>query len=255
MSLRIASLRDRAARSFAAAALILGAAGCASTPRFQGMAAADLYALGQREYEEEEYEDAIEALDRLLLSFPDFPQAAEARFLLAEAYFADEQYLVAVDEFVRFLDRHRGHAKGPEAALGACRAQAALSPISQRDQTYTLTAVSVCRNVVSDYPGQEVAQEAAGIVNDLRGKLAKKEYDNGEQYFRLGAYFSAIIYWEMVVDLYADTEWAPAALLGIVRSYEKVGYDDMVEEYTQQLLTSYPDSDAAREVRGGEGGG
>ena len=213
------------------------------------MVAAELFALGQSEFEEGDYQDAAEALDRLLLTFGNFEQAAEARFLLARSYFEDEQYLIASDEFRRFLERHGGHASAPEAALGICRAQSALSPISQRDQLHTRQAVTVCRDVVADYRGDAASQQADSIANDMRDKLAKKEYENGDFYFRRGGMDSAIVYWEIVVDEFADTEWAPRALLGIIRAYGEIGYDDLVEEYRLQLLNSYPDSEAANEIR------
>ena len=248
MYIRITKLSGPRASLALISALLLSAAGCASAPPFQGMTASDLHALGRTEYEAGNYGDAVEALDHLLLLFPDYPQAAEARFLLAQAYVADEQFLEGADEYQRFLDRHRGHLLAPDAALGVCRARAELSPISQRDQTYTREAVTVCRNVTRDYEG-DVATEAEAIANDLRAKLAQKEYENAEFYFNRGAFDSAILYWEILVDEFGDTEWAPRALLGIIRSYEEIGYQDLVEEYRQQLLNSYPDSEAANQLR------
>ena len=248
--MRIRCRHSRAFAALAAALLAFGTSACASTPKFQGMGAGELFALGQSEFDEGDYGEAAEALDRLILTFPEFPQVADARLLLARAYFADEQYLIASDEFRRFLERHGGHPRAPEAALGVCQSQAALSPISQRDQLYTLQAVTVCQNVVSDYRGSPQAAEADSVANDMRGKLAKKEYENGDFYFRRGGMDSAIVYWEIVVEEYADTEWAPRALLGIIRAYQEIGYDDLVEEYTLQLLNSYPDSAEAREIRG-----
>ena len=250
MFIRIRPSRSRALAPVAAVLLAFGSFACASAPRFQGLTAPDLYALGQREFEERDFDEAAEALDRLILSFPSFEQIADARLLLARAYFEDEQFLIASDEFRRFLERHGGHPRAAEAALGVCHSQAALSPIPQRDQLYTEQAATVCRNVVTDYRGTPQAAEAEAIVNDMRAKLARKEYENGDFYFRRGGMESAVVYWEIVVEQYADTEWAPRALLGIIRAYEEIGYEDMVDDYRLQLLNSYPDSEEASEIRG-----
>ena len=230
------------------ALLSLALQGCGSAQPYQGMTADQIYALAVQEYEAGEYGDAIKALDRLFLSFAGFPQAADARLLLAHANFANGDFLTAQSDYTRFLDRHPSDAAAPEAALGVCKSLAELSPIPERDQTYTQDAQSVCRNVVLDYRGTPQAVEAAEIAEGMRLKLAQKDYLNADFYFRRELYDSAIKYFQFVVDTYADTEWAPRALLGIYRSNLAIGYDDLAEDARQQLLAQYPDTPAAREV-------
>ena len=234
---------------------VTGAAACASSSKYQGLDAAGVYRLAQEEMAEEDYGDAAETLDRLLLVYPNFEEAGDAGFLLATAYFLDEQYITAASEYTRFLDRYPGHPRAPEAALGICRAYSELSPISQRDQTFTDQALAVCRNVVTDYPTLPVAQEAAQLANDMRGKLARKIYDNGAFYLRRGLNDSAIIYFEDVVNNFPETDYAPQALLGIIQAYQKIGYEDEVQQARDRLLADYPDSEAARSLEGSGGGG
>ena len=50
----------------------------------------------------------------------------------------------------------------------------------------------------------------------------------------------------MIEEQYAETELAPTALLGIMKAYEEIGYDDLVEEARQKILDVYPDSEEAR---------
>src|SRR5690606_27995335 len=94
--------------AFAAVLAVLsgGAAGCASSPRLQDLNAVGLHTRAQTAFDRGDHGQAIEALDRLILFFPEYPQLPEARFLLARAYEADEQYLLASDEYVRFMERH-----------------------------------------------------------------------------------------------------------------------------------------------------
>lgn len=224
---------------------------CASGSKYQGLDAPAVYRLAQEEFANEDYRDAAETLDRLLLVFPTFEQAAEAHYMMAEAYFLSEQYITASSEYVRFLDRYPAHPDAPVAALGVCRSYSELSPISQRDQTFTEQALTVCRNVVADHPDHEVAREAAELSNAMRGKLARKIYDNGAYYLRRQLYDSSIIYFEDVVDAYPETEWAPKALLGMIEAYEKIGYEDERDTARDRLLSQYPDSPEAREISGG----
>jgi outer membrane protein assembly factor BamD len=233
---------------FAAAVLL---AGCSSAPPYQGLDADQLYALAQQAYESDDHSEAQRAFDRFLISFPTDERAAQARMTLADSYFQDEEYVTALSEYQRFIDRFPTHPSAPDAALGMCRSSAALSPPIQRDQAYTEEAQEVCSNVAADYPGTPAAAEAARTAGDMRLKLAQKLYEIAEYYFRREYYDSSIIYWEMVEEQYADTEWAPRALLGIMEAYEEIGYEDLVQETRQKILDEYPNSEEARGLSGG----
>lgn len=230
-------------------------AACASGSRYQGLDADGVYEMARASFEEGDYGDAAEALERLLLAFPTFQDAPEATLLLARARFLDEQYITAASDFARFLDRYPAHTRAPEAALGVCRSYAELSPIPQRDQTYTEQALAVCSNVLTDYRGTDVVDEAALIAADMQTKLARKVYENGSYYMRRQFHDSAIIYFEELLENYPNTEWAPKALAGIIEAYGEIGYDDEVEEARNQLLTRYPDSPEARALEAGGGDG
>lgn len=235
-------------------AIVVSTATCASSSRYQGLDAEGVYQLALESFEAGDYGDAAEALERLLLAFPSFRAGPEATLLLGEARFLDGQYITAASDYSRFLDRYPGHTRAPDAALGVCRSYAELSPISQRDQTYTEQALAVCSNVVSDYRGTEVVEEALAVAREMQDKLARKVFENGSYYMRREFYDSAIIYFEELLEAYPDTEWAPRALAGIIEAYDAIGYDDEVQEARSQLLTRYPDSPEAQALRTGGGG-
>lgn len=232
--------------------LALGA--CSSAPRWQGLTASQLFEMGRAEFEAGDYGDASQTLERLILGATGFEQAAEAHLLLARAYFLDRQYILAQSEYTRFIDRYPAHPQAAEAALGVCRSNEALSPISQRDQTFTQQAAQVCQNVANDWSGAEAAEEAAGVAREMRAKLAKKQYENGAYYLRRNVPDAAILYWQQLVAVYPETPWAAAALAGIIDAYTQIGYDDEVEAATAQLLREYPESPEARAL-GGSGDG
>jgi outer membrane protein assembly factor BamD len=213
-----------------------------------------LFALAEAQLDRGDEDKAIEVLDRLLISFSDWPRVAEARLLLAEIYFDKREFLTARTEYQRFLDRYAGHPSSPDAALGVCRSLSELTPLPARDQGYTEEAISSCRNVVIDYAGLAQATEAAAISNRLRSTIAEKELRTADFYFRRKLFDSSIIYYGFVANLYGETEWAPMALLGLYRANTSIGYEDLAEEARERLLTRYPDSEAAAEIRGQEPG-
>ena len=232
------------------ALVALLALACKTAPPYQGLEAGDLHALAQRKFADKDYDEAERALNRLFIAFPSYERTTDARMLLADAYFADKQYITATAEYRRFIDRFPSDPKAPVAALGLCLASAATSPEIQRDQSATEDAEVVCGNVAADYPGTAQGTEAARISGEMRVKMAAKLHSIGEYYFNRKFWDSSIVYWDMLEKKYADTEWAPRALVGIMRAYEKIGYQDLVAETRKKILDSYPNSAEARTLAG-----
>jgi outer membrane protein assembly factor BamD len=230
-------------------------AACGGRDRFAGLDADTIYRMALNEMEEGDWGNAIRALERFNVSFGDDPRIPEVRLLLARSHYEDREYLTARSEYQRFRDRFVAHPRVAEAALGECRSLAALAPVPQRDQTHTQEALTVCGNVVVDYPGRPEAAEAAELRRSLRRTMAEKEYLNGNHYLRRRQYDPAIKYFEFVVDLYPETEFAPRALLGIYRANTAIGYDDLADEARSRLLRDYPDSAEARQLAASTGSG
>ncbi|MFC1660100.1 outer membrane protein assembly factor BamD [Gemmatimonadota bacterium] len=243
--------------SVAAVAVLLALLGsCSSAPRYQGMDADQLYELGVREFESGDWDEAVRVFERLIFSDPTYSRMVESRLFLARAYFNKEEYITAVSEFTRILDRHPGHALAPEASLGVCRAFVELSPIVQRDQEYTVQALNACGNVVADFGASEVSLEAQTLLDQMVEKLARKVLSTGDYYFRRKYFDSALIYFNLLLEDYPRTEAASWALLRLYQSYSEIQWETEAEEARDRLLSEFPDSEAAREVRtAGDGPG
>ena len=224
---------------------------CTSTPEYVGMTADEAFAYAQRKYDEGSYGDAIEALERIAASQADYPRMAEVRLLMADAYFADGDNLTAVSEYTRVMDRYRTAPQASDAALGVCRAYVELAPIPQRDQTFTEQALTACRTTSSDFAGTPQADSAAALAVDMLERLAERDFQIGESYFRLAFYDSARIYYEDVVERFPATAAAPRALLRLVELFTEIEYDDLAEQHRERLLSEYPDSPAARQLLSG----
>jgi outer membrane protein assembly factor BamD len=231
------------------ATLALLLLGCGGADPYQGLTPEDLYRIAENELAEGSSDNAVEALERLHVSFGDWQRIPDAGLLLARAHYESDDYLTARSEYRRFLDRFANNPRAPEASLGECESLAAMVPHPQRDQGYTEEAITVCGNVVIDYVGTPQAAEARRLRETLRRTMAEKEYMNADHYFRRRQYDSAIIYFQFVVDLYPETDLAPRALLGLYRCNEAIGYQDLADAARSQLLQDYPDSPEATELR------
>jgi outer membrane protein assembly factor BamD (BamD/ComL family) len=72
--------------------------------------------------------------------------------------------------------------------------------------------------------------------------LAKKEFDSGILYKKLGAHESAIVYFSSVTGNYYDTEFAHKAMFWMAESLIKLNRkEDALTAYLE-LLQKYPDT-------------
>ncbi len=232
-------------------ALVLASAffwGCASVPAYLTMSAEELWEEGVRAYEDENWDDAIQMLERLVIQNPGHPRGPDARMYVARAYSERGEHVTAASEYERFLQLHRNHGLAPEASLGICEAYAALAPHPQRDQSYTRRALEACSQTWLDFRGLTVAEAADSIRVEMENRLAERAFQEAQFYQRFVPP-SAPDYFERVVTNYSDTEWAPRALLAKYRLYVSFGWDPEAEETSERLFSQYPDSSPARELR------
>ena len=223
----------------------LGAA-CSTAPPYAGWTPEQLYEHGQRAFDEGDWREARRAFERLVLNFPGFDRAVEARHYLALAFFEDEEYLSAVAEYNRIVQLYPDDQRTPNAWMGLCRSYAAMSPHPERDQEYTIQARNTCYQVASDFQGIPIGDSASAVTGEMHNKLGEKAYNIGQFYFKRKLYESAEHVFCRLLEQYADTEAAPTALARLIDIYGDWGWDDQREESRDWLLQAYPESPEAR---------
>lgn len=196
------------------------AAGCAGSGRVNSDSAEEALEEGLALYERGKYLRAIEYFQHVFDFGRATPYAADAQYYLAKAYFEDEQYLLAANEFTRFVELYRGDERVEEGEYLRAMSYYRLSPPYQLDQTDTRTALNYIRLYLSKYPEGEHANELGAITEELRAKLAKKQAEIAELYERRELYEAAALSYEQVLEEYPDSKYADDALVGMIRNYK-----------------------------------
>jgi len=215
-----------------------GASGRQAVPEPQA-----LLEKGQREFRRGGFRRALPLLQRaaLELAVRD-PQAAEARYFLAECYFQTGDLVLAAEEFRQVADRHPDSPYAPLALLRAGDANLRLWKRPELDPSFGEAALAIYQELAGRYPGSDAAARAQLHVRQLRDWFADKTYMNGLFYFKRRAYDSAIIYFKGVVANYAETPRAVDALLRLVDIYRAIGYAEERRETCAHLRRYYPNA-------------
>ncbi len=171
---------------------------------------------------------------------PGQPEAAAARYYLAESYFQTGDRVQAAHEFRKVADEFPASEYAPLALLRAGDSNLRLWRRAELDPTYGETALSIYQELAGRYPESEAAARARSHVRRLQNQFAEKTYKNGMFYLRRKAYDSAIIYFKDVIANFPDAKLAPDALLRLVDSYRAIGYREELQETCAHLRRFYP---------------
>ncbi|HEX6939875.1 MAG TPA: outer membrane protein assembly factor BamD [Longimicrobiales bacterium] len=224
--------------------------GCSARgPLIYQMDADALYDHAMSSLQAEDWDEAIRSLVQITTRFPSDPRIQAVRFQLGNAYFGKEEYISAAAEYVRLATDFPSGEYADDARFKTCEAYYRLSPKPQLDQQYTQAAIEHCEALISYFPQSEFTPKARALVQDLYDKLAHKALLNGEYYFKRHAFDSSIIYFEELLRRYPTSKYAPKALLRLVQTYQRLGYEEELEAAKQRLLRDFPDTAEAVQAR------
>ncbi|MEX1062043.1 MAG: outer membrane protein assembly factor BamD [Balneolaceae bacterium] len=170
-------------------------------------------------YEEERWRDAASAFETVISVGRGTDTGQDAQYYLAESYYNSRQYLLAASEYERYSSSHPNSERRQEADFKAALSYYNMSPRFNVDQTNTRQAIERFRLFMARYPDADRAEEAAGRIDGLREKLARKNYEAAEFYMRTDRYGAAAVYYDIVMDQYPETSWAETSLYKQIDAY------------------------------------
>ncbi len=191
---------------------------------------------------------AVIEYEQVLSEFPAQRIAEQAEYNLARCHMDMGDYDLAIQGFEKFVDSYARSDLVDNALYMIALSYIEQSPRPERDQSETTKALSELHLLLREYPDTDVRDGAEQAVALCRSKLAEKEYLNGYLYLKLRYWRAARIYFDSVVDEYADTPWAERALLGKGIAFAGEKRVDKARETFEQILLDHPDSEVSREA-------
>lgn len=231
----------------ALATAALAACGAKSPP--DGLEPVERFEWGLERFEKGDMSSARNGFREFLLNDPLHPRADSAQYMMGEALYRDGRYVEAAEAFSRLATNRPRSPLADDAQLGVCRSYWALSPDLPLDQESTRQAADACGTVLEFYSPTPLEEEARRIRRKARNKLARKRYRVAEWYYDRGAYESANIYLEQILEEYPESDVVPRTLSTLFRSYRELGFDAEAREVRRRLMENYPETPAAAEVK------
>lgn len=194
------------------------------------------------QYENENYTEAANAFETVISIGRGTDVGQNAQYYLAESHYKNRRYLIAASEYNRYVQFYPNSPRRQEVEFKSSLCYYNLSPRYRLDQSYTNQAIEGFRLFRSRYPDSERSDDAAEYIEELREKLAHRDYNASEFYFRTERYKSAAIYHDLVIDRFPETSWAEKALVKQIEAhvlYAENSVPSRQEERFEEALDSY----------------
>ncbi len=199
-------------------------------------------------YEDENYFEAINEFTIVILRYPGSTVADSAQFYLASCHFNLEEYIISAAEYSKLINNMPQSPLVPEAQFMLAESYYSMSPRPALDQEYSVKALREYQIFLEDFPRDVRREDAERKIFMLREKLAQKQLQNADLYRKMMELNSSIIYYDIVLERYYDTEFADDALFGKALSYMEMEDYQAAKEALTTFKEKFPKSDLMETV-------
>ena len=186
-------------------------------------------------FEEEKYVKASQQFNIIVDRASHTDLGDDALFFLAESYFLNKDYDLALVEFEKLVSRMGFSPYIEKSRWRICETLMLLSPNFYHDQESSKKAIAQIQDFLDDFPNSEYSKDADKLINELRTRLAEKNMETGKLYVKLKAYDSAIVSYKIVVNEFYDTKFFNDANLEIIRCLALQKKSDEAKQYLTDL--------------------
>lgn len=222
--------------------VFLSLTACAASDKLKENASVEeLYNKAFDDLEKTKYKKAAEEFEQVEIEHPYSQWAVKAKLMGAYAYYKNEDYDDAVLALDRFIKYHPGNKDAAYAYYlkGMCYYDQIST--ADKDQADTEKAEEAFNRLIMLYPNSEYAADARQKVNLAEDYKAGQEMIIGRYYLNNGNYLSALNRFNVVLENYQTTVQIEEALYRQVEIYGILGLNKYAAGYFKILKNNYPD--------------
>jgi len=216
------------------------------------------YETGVDLYEKGDYSKALQFFDILRAVYRGTDKGEDLTYLTAQCYFNTRDYQIASYYYKQYIQMYPRGEKAEECAYQSAYCNYLSSPRYSLDQTNTYAALKELQGFINMYPKSPKVTESNKLMDELRDKLEKKDFDIAKMYYRMRSYQAAITSFENLLDDYPDTDYKEDIFYLTVKAYfeyaeksiyskRKERYEKTVESYNS-LKYLFPESKYLKEL-------
>ena len=172
----------------------------------------------------------------------------ESYFHLGEAFFGLKNYDEAIYHFNYYSMFSNKIESVEKAQFMKSRCAFELTLDYNNDQTQTFLAISTIQEFLDNFPYSEYKDDAYQMIQNLRNKIAKKNFENGRLYLKIKKFKAAMYYFDVVISDYYDTEYSDKSKIEYIFTYILMDDYDKAKRYFDTNKTTFRSSDKLKEA-------
>lgn len=203
--------------------------GCGLFHKETEKTATELITEARLEYEDEDYNDAIELYEQLKNWYPFSEHVKEAQIKIGDSYFEMEKYDEAISSYKLFERLHPVHPEAEKASFRIAESYYRQILSIDRDQIYTQQALKYFIKFLQTYPDSQYAKKAEDHSNECVERLADSELYVADFYLKEKSFDAAIGRYKEVLKSFPNSSAALKAAKNLERA-EKLKNEASKEE-------------------------
>ena len=195
------------------------------------------------------YTQAIEDLNNLSTFYPTGQYAEQALLDVMYAQYESGKFEAAAASAEQFISLYPSNPQVSYAyyVRGVANMQGSSEGLklfklnqAERDTAYLRIAFANFQELINKYPNSPYAPDAAQRMTFIYNQFAESEMSAANWYVEREAYVAAVNRAKWVFQYYPLSESVPDALAVLAYSHEKLGLNDLANEYKTLLQINYP---------------
>jgi outer membrane protein assembly factor BamD len=218
-----------------------------------------ILASGHEYFEQGKYYNAQLLYEQVIPFFRGKAEAEDLFYNYAYTHYNLGDFILSSHYFKSFATSFYNSDKKEECDYMSAYSNYKLSPTSTLDQSYSRKAIDAFQTFINSYPNSERNEDCNALIDELRAKMETKAFAEGNLYYDLKQYNSAIYSFEnMLKDYPASKKSEEVRFLIIKAGYEyanksiynkKAERFDLVLENIKTFQKKYPKSKFNKEIR------
>ncbi len=207
---------------------------------------------------QEDFFKALQLFDELVPYVRGTERAEKVNYYYAYCYYYQQDYILASYFFKKFFSEYPRSKNAEECFFMNAYCKYLDSPIYSLDQTSTYEAIKELQLFANYYPGSDSLETCNNLIDQLRFKLQKKDFEIARLYYKTEDYLAAITAFNNVLKDYPETIYREEILFLIAKTYYYYALNSVPSKQLERyeatkkaagdFKVQYPDSDYIKDL-------
>jgi outer membrane protein assembly factor BamD len=207
------------------------------------------YQAGVDELQAKNFAEATRFFEYVKTKYPFSKYASLAELRLADVKFRQDRFQEAADAYKQFVQLHPTHEEVDYAEFRSGLSYykdapgefALFPPAAEKDQRQAEKAAQALGDFVQTRTESKYLPEARKVLDEVRTRLAQREWYVGEYYYKRARWAGAAGRYETLVEKYPGSRHEAEALWKLARAALKLDEKHRARKALQQLVVKHPD--------------